>query len=156
MYFSTELFITRLYAIILIFKTLHYNCLDYLDYTCLDYQVVDAALSFMPKMGASFASPWPQPKPSGAARTEVIESYFGLTTVAICICTSSIQFSAITQLYPNLCNPMDCSVPVSPVHHQLPEIDQTHVHPVGGAIQPSHLQSPSPTFNFSQHQGLFQ
>ena len=90
MYFSTELFITRLYAIILIFKILHYNV------TCLDYQVVDAALSFMPKMGASFASPWPQPKPSGAARTEVIESYFGLTTVAICICTSSIQFSAIT------------------------------------------------------------
>ena len=150
MYFSTELFITRLYAIILIFKILHYNV------TCLDYQVVDAALSFMPKMGASFASPWPQPKPSGAARTEVIESYFGLTTVAICICTSSIQFSAITQLYPNLCNPMDCSVPVSPVHHQLPEIDQTHVHPVGGAIQPSHPQSPSPTFNFSQHQDLFQ
>ena len=71
MYFSTELFITRLYAIILIFKILHYNV------TCLDYQVVDAALSFMPKMGASFASPWPQPKPSGAARTEVIESYFG-------------------------------------------------------------------------------
>ena len=116
MYFSTELFITRLYAIMFIFKTLHYNV------TCLDYQVVDAALSFMPKMGASFASPWPQPKPLDVARTEVIESYFGLTTVAFCICTSSVQFSSITQLYPNLCNAMDCSMPVSPVHHQLPEI----------------------------------
>ena len=75
MYFSTELFITRLYAIILIFKILHYNV------TCLDYQVVDAALSFMPKMGASFASPWPQPKPSGAARTEVIEHACSVASV---------------------------------------------------------------------------
>ena len=96
MYFSTELFITRLYAIMFIFKTLHYNV------TCLDYQVVDAALSFMPKMGASFASPWPQPKPLGAARTEVIESYFGLTTVAFCIRTSSIQFSSITVISESL------------------------------------------------------
>ena len=45
-----------------------------------------------------------------------------------------------------------------PVHHQLPELAQTHVHQVGVAIQPSHpLSSPSPpAFNLSQHQGLFQ
>ena len=52
---------------------------------------------------------------------------------------------------------MDCSTPGLPVHHQLPEFTQTHVHWVGDAIQPSHpLLSPSlPAFNFSQHQGLF-
>ena len=53
---------------------------------------------------------------------------------------------------------MDCSTLGLPVHHQLPEFTQTHVHRVGDAIQPSHpLSSPSPpTFNLSQHQGLFQ
>ena len=57
-----------------------------------------------------------------------------------------------------LCDPMDCSRPCFPVHHQLPELAQTHVHRVGDAIQPSHpLSSPSPpTFNLSQHQGLYQ
>ena len=57
-----------------------------------------------------------------------------------------------------LCDPMDCSMPGFPVHHQLPELTQTHVHWVSDAIQPSHpLSSPShPTFNLSQHQGLFQ
>ena len=53
---------------------------------------------------------------------------------------------------------MDCSIPGFPVHHQLPELAQTHVHWVGDAIQPSHpLLSPSPpAFSLSQHQGLFQ
>ena len=52
---------------------------------------------------------------------------------------------------------MDCSIPGFPVHHQLPELAQIHVHPVGDAIQPSHpLSSPSPpAFNLSHHQGLF-
>ena len=51
---------------------------------------------------------------------------------------------------------MDCSTPGLPVHHQLPESTQTHVHWVGDAIQPSHpLSSPSHAFNLSQHQGLF-
>ena len=52
---------------------------------------------------------------------------------------------------------MDCSMPGLPVHHQLPEFTQTHVHWVSDAIQPSHpLSSPSPpAFNLSQHQGLF-
>ena len=52
---------------------------------------------------------------------------------------------------------MDCSTPGFPVHHQLPEFTQTHLHRVGDAIQPSHpLSSPSPpAFNLSQHQGLY-
>ena len=68
-----------------------------------------------------------------------------------------IQFSSVAQLCPTLCDPMDCSTPVFPVHHQLPEPTQTHVHHVVDAFQPSHpLSSPSPpTFNLSQHQGLF-
>ena len=65
--------------------------------------------------------------------------------------------SSVAQLCPTLCNLMDCSMPGLPVHHQLPELAQTHVHRVGDAIQPSHpLSSPSPpAFNLSQHQGLF-
>ena len=68
-----------------------------------------------------------------------------------------VQFNSVAVLCPTLCNPMDCSMPGLPVHHQLPEFTQTHVHRVGGAIQPSHpLSSPSSlTFNISQHQGLF-
>ena len=67
-------------------------------------------------------------------------------------------FSSVTQLCPTLCDPMDCSTPGLPVHHQLLEFTQTHVRWVSDAIQPSHpLSSPSPpTFNLSQHQGLFQ
>ena len=69
----------------------------------------------------------------------------------------SVQFSSVTQSRPTLWDPMDCSTPGFPVHHQLPEFTQTHTHWVGDAIQPSHsLLSPSPpTFNLSQHQGLF-
>ena len=70
----------------------------------------------------------------------------------------SYQFILGTQPCPALCDTKDCSTPGLPVHHQLPEPTQTHVHLVGDAIQPSHpLSSPSPpTFNHSQHQGLFQ
>ena len=70
---------------------------------------------------------------------------------------SSVQFSSVAQSCPTLCDPMDCSSPGLPVHHQLPEFTQIHVHWVCDAIQPSHpLSSPSlPTFNLSQHQGLF-
>ena len=57
----------------------------------------------------------------------------------------SFQFSSVTQSCPTLCNPMDCSTPDLPVHHQLLEFTQTHVHQVSDAIQPSHpLSSPSP------------
>ena len=69
-----------------------------------------------------------------------------------------VQFSSVAQSCPTLCNPMNRSTPGLPVHHQLPEFTQTHVHRVGDAIQPSHpLLSPSPpALNPSQHQGLFQ
>ena len=65
---------------------------------------------------------------------------------------------SVAQSCPTLGDAMDCSTPGLPVHHQLPEVTQTHVHRVGDAIQPSHpLLSPSPpAFNLSQHQGLFQ
>ena len=67
-------------------------------------------------------------------------------------------FSSIAQSCPTLCNPLDCSTPGFPAHRQLWKLAQTHIHRVGDAIQPSHpLLSPSPpTFNLSQHQGLFQ
>ena len=70
-------------------------------------------------------------------------------------CFSSVQSLSLVQLF---CDPMDCSMPGFPVHHQLPELTQTHVHQVSDAIQPSHpLLSPSPpAFSLSQHQGLFQ
>ena len=65
---------------------------------------------------------------------------------------------SVAKSYPTLCNPMNCSTPGSPVLHYLPELAQIHVCQVGDAIQTSHpLLSPSPpTFNLSQHQGLFQ
>ena len=68
------------------------------------------------------------------------------------------QFSSVAQSCPTLCDPMDRSTPGLPVHHQLPEFTQAHVHWVGDAIQPSHpLSSPSPpAFSSSQHQSLFQ
>ena len=67
------------------------------------------------------------------------------------------QFSSVAQSCLTLCDPMNCSMPGLPVHQQLPESTQTHVHWVGDAIQPSHpLLSPSPpALNLSQHQGLF-
>ena len=70
----------------------------------------------------------------------------------------SVQFSSVTQSCPTLWDPMNRSTPGLPVHHQLPEFTQTHVHRVGDAIQPPHpLSSPSPSApNPSQHQGLFQ
>ena len=71
---------------------------------------------------------------------------------------NQVQFSSVAQSCPTLCNPMNHSTPGLPVHHQLLESTQTHVHWVGDAIQPSHpLSFPSPpALNLSQHQGLFQ
>ena len=69
-----------------------------------------------------------------------------------------VQFSSVAQSCPTLCDPMDCSMPGFLVHHQLPELTQTHLHWVTDTIQPSHpLTSPSPpAISLSQHQGLFQ
>ena len=70
--------------------------------------------------------------------------------------SSPAEFSSVALSCLTLCNPMDCRIRGLPVHHQLLEFTQTHVHWVGDAIQPSHpLSSPSPpTFSLSQHQGL--
>ena len=66
------------------------------------------------------------------------------------------QFSSVAQSCLTVCNPMNCSTPGLPVHHQLPDFTQTYIHRGGDAIQPSHpLSSPSPALNLSQHQGLF-
>ena len=71
--------------------------------------------------------------------------------------SSSVQFSSVAQSCPTLCDPMNCSTPGLPDHHQLQEFSQTHVHWVSDTIQPSHpLSSPSPPApNPSQHQNLF-
>ena len=94
--------------------------------------------------------------------TRVFTWYFFLfksTKIFVLILSNhSVQFSSVAQSCPTLCDPMNRSTPGLPVHHQLPESTQTHVHRVNDAIQPSHLlSSPSPpALNLSQHQGLFQ
>ena len=84
------------------------------------------------------------------------DSLFRLGHASKRIC--SVQFNSVAQSCPTLCDPMNHSTPGLPVHHQLPEFTQTHVHRVSDAIQPSHpLSSPSPPSpNPSQHQSLFQ
>ena len=84
--------------------------------------------------------------------------YFWKIGVKVSICFGSVQFNSVAQSCPTLCVPVNRSTPGLPVHHQLPEFTQNHVHQVGDAIQPSHpLSSPSPPApNPSQHQGLFQ
>ena len=72
--------------------------------------------------------------------------------------SASVQLSLVTQSCPTLCEPMNHSTPGLPVHHQLPEFTQTHVHWISDAIQPSHPRSSlsPPALNPSQHQSLFQ
>ena len=78
--------------------------------------------------------------------------------IFVCVDYQFSQFSSVAQLCPTLCDPMNHSTPGLPVHHQLPEFTQTHVHAVSDAIQPSHPLSSSspPAPNPSQHQSLFQ
>ena len=69
---------------------------------------------------------------------------------------SNFQFISVSQSCLNICDPIDCSTPGLPVHDQLLEFTQTHVHWVSDALQPSHpLSSPSSVFHLSQHQGSF-
>ena len=77
---------------------------------------------------------------------------------AIMLQFMTVQLSSVTQSCPTFWDPMNCSTPGLPVHHQVPEFTQTHVHWVGDAIQPSYpLLSPSPpALSLSQHRGLFQ
>ena len=104
-------------------------------------------------------SPWDQKE---SDKTEQLNMHTHIThththTHIISYYSVSVQLSSVVQSCLTLCNPMNCSMPGLPVHHQLPESTQTHVHWVGDAIQPSHpLSSPSPPApNPSQHQGLF-
>ena len=96
----------------------------------------------------------------GIFLTHLLWNYISIT-IQFSSCTfgrlSSVHFNSVTLSCPTLCDPMDCSTPGFPVHHQIPELTQTQVHWVDDAIQPSHpLSSPSPpTFNLFQHQGLF-
>ena len=83
--------------------------------------------------------------------------FFSILTSGLLLCTESVQFSSVSQSCLNLCDPIDCSTPGLPVHHQPPESTQIHVHWVGDAIQPSHplLSFSPPTLNL-QHQVFFQ
>ena len=78
--------------------------------------------------------------------------------ISVCWHPISQSVSSVAQSCPNLCDPMNCRIPGLPVHHQLPEFTQTHVHQVSDAIQPSHPQSSPfpPALNSSKHQSLFQ
>ena len=109
----------------------------------------------------------PPGKPSLTARwqfiihltvNQVLAKVIHLTWKYICVDSSVTEFSSVAQLCPTLCDPVNYRPPGLPVHHQLLEFTQTHIHRVGDAIQPSHpLSSPSPPApNPSQHQGLFQ
>ena len=91
----------------------------------------------------------------------ICQEVMGLDTLILVFWMLSkccVQFSSVTQSCPTVCDPMNCSMLGLPVHHQLPEFTQSHVHRVGDAIHPSHrLSSPSPPDpNPSQHQSLFQ
>ena len=112
----------------------------------------------------AFCSPsWPDGR-GGTQVASRLSAEAGWTWVNGCepdsICSQFclLQFSWVAQSCLTLCNPMDCSTSDFPVHHQLPDFAQTHIHQVSDAIWTSHpLLSPSPpAFNLSQHQGLFQ
>ena len=99
----------------------------------------------------TIAKTWKQPKCS--LTEEWVKKMWYIYTMEY-----SVQFSSVAQSCPTLCDPMNCSTPGLPVHHQLPEFTQTHVHRVRDAIRPSHpLSSPSPpAANPSHHESLFQ
>ena len=90
--------------------------------------------------------------PPGNSQSVLIIIFFNQQQISI------YQIRSVAQSCPTLCNPMNRSTPSLPVHHQLPDFTETHVHWVSDAIQPSHpLSSPSPPApNPSQHQSLFQ
>ena len=94
----------------------------------------------------------------GSQRVGHYSATFTFTFFHLTLPVSTLQFSSVTQSCPTLCDPMNSSTPGLPVHHQLLEFTQTHIHRVGDAIQPSHpVSSPSPpASNPSQRQGLFQ
>ena len=102
-------------------------------------------------------SQYTSPKHPEAFRTSLMKRAIKMSFVMLMRWLWAVQFSSVAQSCPTLCDPRECSMPGLPVHHQLPEFTQIHIHWVSDAIQPSHpLSSPSPlTFSLSHHQGLF-
>ena len=132
-----------------------------------DFKVISPQLpphcsfSFAPECTTSFFDGLQHPLVEGCSAASCnfrvltgVDEHMSFHTAIV----SSVQFSSATQLCLTLCDPMNRSTPGLPVHHQLPEFTQTHVHQVSDVIQPSHpLSSPSPPGpNPSQHQSLFQ
>ena len=101
--------------------------------------------------GSTFPSPGYLPDPGMEPASPALQTH----SLAV---SYSVQFSSVARSCLTLCNPINCSSPGLPVHHQLLEFTQTNFHRVGDAIQPSHpLSSPSPpALNLSKHRGLFQ
>ena len=99
--------------------------------------------------------PWPG---SQSVALDYLSLWLPLSTKPPNSSIGSDQIRSVAQSCPTLCDPMNHSTPGLPIHHQLPEFTETHVHRVSDAIQPSHpLSSPSPPApNPSQHQSLFQ
>ena len=98
------------------------------------------------------------PRNKSLTHTDPKPLLYSFHYVFVCLFFFNVQFSSVAQSCPTLCDPMNPSTPGLPVHHQLQEFTQAHVHRVSDAIQPSHpLSSPSPPApNPSQHQSLFQ
>ena len=123
-------------------------------FTCIDYGKIPQKLATLAASRQGNHLPGPR------ARKKTFSCI--LTPCAFCSLNNmnihSVQFSSVTQSCPTLCDPMNSSTSDLPVHHQLPEFTQTHIHRVSDAIQPSHpLSSPSPPApNPSQHPSLFQ
>ena len=132
------------------------------------------SLSFCCSVSDFFVTPWiaalqaslPFTVSLSSLKLMSIESVMPSNHLILChpliflpsILPSSVQLSSVTRLCLTPCDPKFGSTPGLPVHHQLPEFTQTHVHYIGDVIQPSHpLSSPSPpTFNLTQYQGFFQ
>ena len=123
---------------------------------------VKSKLLYLVRRGSEKSEQWPM--------DSLQEVWKHLKLLCIMLCKKTWSFTFSEQFHPKvsksissvaqscltLCDPMNHSMPGLPVHHQLPEFTQTHVHRVGDAIQPSHpLLSPSPALNLSQQQGLF-
>ena len=136
---------------------------------CVSHSVVsDSLRPHGLSMGLSRQKYWsglPFPSPGDLTDPEIELRSPGLQTDSLPseppgkpLLTRSDQIRSVAQSCPTLCDPMNRSMPGLPVHHQLPEFTQTHIHRVSDAIQPSHpLSSPfHPAPNPSQHQSLFQ
>ena len=143
------------------YTIMQYNFLPFPYISCI--QVIPPVMPFSNQTGTSWYGISHKHTRTHKEREKWNLSILSLTIILLSLAIRKLftwltQFSSVAQLCPTLCDPMNCSTPGLPVHHQLPEFTQTHVHRVGDAIQPSHpLSSPSPPApNPSQHQSPFQ